>query len=189
MANRGSGLAYVMMAMVLLSLLATTLLNMTYMGYKIKAEDRKQKEDYYIVTAAMDEIRAGLQVTVSDAIAEAYKAVMVDYDTTNTALEENFKNLFFEKFKALVSYNDILGKYDSNKLEVMITTSGNIEIRAGELRENPSEIILRNISLTYTNSDQNEITVNTDIVISAPTLASKDWSYDDLVQYRNWSID
>ena len=73
LANRGSGLAYVMMAMTLLSLLATTLLNMTYMGYKIKAEDRQQKTDFYTVSTAMDEIRAGLQDTASDAAATAYK--------------------------------------------------------------------------------------------------------------------
>ena len=60
-ANRGSGLAIVMVAMVLLSLLATTLLNMTYVGYKVKTEDLQKKKDYYVVSTAMDEIRAGVQ--------------------------------------------------------------------------------------------------------------------------------
>lgn len=188
--NRGSGLAYVMMAMVLLSLLATTLLNMTYMGYKIKAEDRKQKEDYYIATTAMDEIRAGLQVTVSNAIAEAYKNILVNrYNPEDTdALQSDFQNIFFMKVEGRLKH-DLPEKYESDKLKDMIKNHARINISDGRLDIKDTEFILYDISLKYENSAGNEFLVKTDIVISAPDFSPSDgWNYDKLVQYRNWSI-
>ncbi len=174
--NRGSGIAVVMMAMVLLTLMAATLLNMTYMGYKIKAEDRKQKEDYFIATAAMDEIRAGLQGIVSDSIAAAYKDVLVNYNDTHSELDNNFKRKFIENIGI-----------NKDKLSDLLTNPDGIEVICNEIKTD-SNIVLDNISLTYTNSAGNKVTVKTDIVISIPSF-NGDWDYDKLVQYRNWSIE
>lgn len=198
LSNRGSGLAMIMMAMTLLSLLAAALLNMTYMGYKIKAEDRKQKEDYIIATVAMDEIRAGLQGVASDAIAETYKEVLPhssDDITTpegNEAFRNNLQQEFLTKTAEMIKVSNILfdDYYDTIKLRGMVKTSGNFTIDYGRYNVNAAatEVILNNISLTYTNSAENEIIVKTDIVISAPSFAAE-WDYNKLVQYRNWSIE
>ena len=193
LANRGSGLAYVMMAMTLLSLLATTLLNMTYMGYKIKAEDRQQKTDFYTVSTAMDEIRAGLQDTASDAAATAYKNYLMTYNISHTDQEneEFFQNYFIRAVEDSVCDIFMSEIYDVDKLNDMIKTNTGIEFEGNwtsrRIKKTATEIILNDVSLKYTNSAGNEITLNTDIVISAPSLASAEWNYNELVQYRNWS--
>ena len=193
LANRGSGLAYVMMAMSLLSLLATTLLNMTYMGYKIKAEDRQQKTDFYTVSTAMDEIRAGLQDTASDAAATAYKNYLMTYNISHTDQEneEFFQNYFIRAVEDSVCDIFMSEIYDVDKLNDMIKTNTGIEFEGNwtsrRIKKTATEIILNDVSLKYTNSAGNEITLKTDIVISAPSLASAEWNYNELVQYRNWS--
>lgn len=193
LANRGSGLAYVMMAMTLLSLLATTLLNMTYMGYKIKAEDRQQKTDFYTVSTAMDEIRAGLQDTASDAAATAYKNYLMTYNISHTDQEneEFFQNYFIRAVEDSVCDIFMSEIYDVDKLNDMIKTNTGIEFEGNwtsrRIQKTAMEIILNDVSLKYTNNAGNEITLKTDIVISAPSLASAEWNYNELVQYRNWS--
>lgn len=192
--NRGSGLAVVMIAMVLLSLMATTLLNMTYIGYRVKAEDMQQKKDYYVISTEMDEIRAEVQNVVSRNIEIAYESALVgdpeepkdteeiDYIDISTLegqeeLEKNFQKEFFEKIAA----DDWIKIYESTLVE---TESENQE---GE-NITTTEFVLQNISLTYENSKNNTITVKTDIVIKAPSLYSDEWDFDELVQYRNWTI-
>jgi len=193
LANRGSGLAYVMMAMVLLSLLATTLLNTTYMGYKIKAEDRQQKTDFYTVSTAMDEIRAGLQDTASDATATAYKKFLMNYDASRTEQEQDeiFQNNFIQAVEESIKDNSIIifSIYDVNKLDVKTNTGIEFEDNwaSRRIQKTATEIVLNDVSLKYTNTAGNEITLKTDIVISAPSLASAEWNYDELVQCRNWS--
>lgn len=190
MSNRGSGLAVVMMAMVLLALLAAALLNMTYMGYKIKAEDRQQRVDYNTVSSAMNEIKAGLQDITSEAISDAYKNMLVNYDIAYANIEDNFKSYFLEKCRDQLKYNDFLSDiYNAATLKNMITISGNFVIANGDLKVEDKEIILHDISLTYTNSVGNKVKVKTDIVILAPDFSPiEGWNYDELVQYRNWSI-
>lgn len=210
-ANRGSGLAIVMIAMVLLSLMATTLLNMTYIGYKIKAEDRQQKNDYYVVSTAMDEIRAGMQEVISDKIETAYKSVLASntYGINVLApegqaeLERIFQEKFFDEIETWATNGAWPGTYKLTLLESMIgyQNSGEITINRYDnngvvqnkvenikVGGNTTEFILHNVSLTYKNSKNNTITVKADIVITSPGLNSDEWDFDKLVQYRNWTI-
>ena len=77
--NRGSGVLLVLVAISCITLMAVSLLHMSYTAFKIKAAERQGKIDFYTADARMDELLAGVQAQVSNAIAEAQKKTLVNY--------------------------------------------------------------------------------------------------------------
>ena len=59
--NRGSSIVIVIIAMAMIGILATTLLWMSYINYKIKVNDIRNKNSFYSAEMVMEQIVAGLQ--------------------------------------------------------------------------------------------------------------------------------
>ena len=70
--NSGSSIVIVIIAMAMIGILATTLLWMSYINYKIKVNDIRNKNSFYSAETVMEQILAGLQKESSDAVALAY---------------------------------------------------------------------------------------------------------------------
>ncbi|MEG0035773.1 MAG: hypothetical protein RR743_03845, partial [Oscillospiraceae bacterium] len=94
--NRGSAIITVVVAMLFVVAIATSLLFAAYTGYRVTLTERGDKKNFYSAAAAMDEIRAGLQTAVSDAIDEAYTKTMTEYA----------KNVNDKKFDAQAQFAD-----------------------------------------------------------------------------------
>jgi hypothetical protein len=65
--------------MAFVSVMGVVVLFTSLTGYQLKAEERQGKSNFYDAETAMNELRAGVQQTVSDAIAAAYTDVLVHY--------------------------------------------------------------------------------------------------------------
>ena len=58
--NSGSSIVIVIIAMAMIGILATTLLWMSYINYKIKVNDIRNKNSFYSAETVMEQILAGL---------------------------------------------------------------------------------------------------------------------------------
>lgn len=79
--NRGSGVLLVMVAISCITLMAVSLLHLSYTAFKIKAAERQGKIDFYMADSKEDELLAGIQKKVSEAIAEAQKITLIEYES------------------------------------------------------------------------------------------------------------
>ncbi len=100
--NSGAGIVMVIVAIGLVSVLVSVILSVTLLNYQMKITERKSKENFYTAEEALDQIRAGLQIVVSDAANVAYLGAMQQYkDGTSTELErvQNFRNKYMASIK------------------------------------------------------------------------------------------
>lgn len=79
--DRGSAIIVVLVTMTFLIVLASVLLYMSLFNIQMKQVDKSGKANYYSAEAAMDQVRAGVQSAVSEAIKTAYSGVLVSYKT------------------------------------------------------------------------------------------------------------
>lgn len=77
--NRGSGVVLVLVAISCITLMAVSLLHMSYTVFKMKGAERQGKVDFYMAEAKVDELLTGVQEQVSEAIAEAQKKTLIEY--------------------------------------------------------------------------------------------------------------
>lgn len=99
--NRGGAMAMVLIIIAFISLLASVLMFAAYGGYQMRIVDRQGTDNFYSAETVLDEINAGLQIEVSNALAKSYEQVMVNYALYETAEKrsEAFYNVYFEELK------------------------------------------------------------------------------------------
>ncbi len=101
--NRGSSILLVIIAIAFVGTLATILVYSTYYNYLMKHTDRSAKGNFYTAETALNEINAGLQQIVSNAMKESYTYTMqngVDRDAIGK------QKLFSEKYKKTLFYTN-----------------------------------------------------------------------------------
>ena len=87
--NRGSGIVSVIITVAFIGMLGTALLFMTYMNYQMKLATRDTQANFYSTEEILDEVRAALQSTVSEAITSAYTTTLLSYGELTGAEDEN----------------------------------------------------------------------------------------------------
>lgn len=75
--NSGSALVTVIVSMVFIIALGTSLLFAAYASFSIQLAQRSDKVNFYRAETVMDEVRLGVQTLLSDSMASAYTALMV----------------------------------------------------------------------------------------------------------------
>lgn len=104
--NRGSTLVVAVVAMLLLCVLATIILYTTYINYTIKTTELHSTDNFYTAEAVMEEIKAGLELEVSNAYMNAYLYVMQNYSSGDgegevlrtTNFQTRYMNYLKDKF-------------------------------------------------------------------------------------------
>ena len=86
--NRGSGIVSVIITIAFISALSTALLFMTYMNYQMKISSRAAQRTFYSAEETLDQVRAAMQVIVSDSIRDSYAQTLLDY--SNLVSESDF---------------------------------------------------------------------------------------------------
>lgn len=180
--NRGSTIIVVLVAMTFLTVLASILLYLSLINLQMKKLDKAGKANFYSAEAVMNEIRAGVQEEVSDAIKEAYTDVLVSYNTTSEDVQiSTFRNLFFSKFAGskvgTLTLFPSAGTYDpgvleafvSADLEATVSGSGVVNTEIDGATGLTTAIILKNVSVVYINRGF-ETSVTADIKVQAPDL-------------------
>ena len=171
--NSGSGIVLVLVCMLCVSILGVMVMYLSYTGLLLKVTERQSKADFYDASTAMDEIRAGVQKYASDAIAGAYKTVLINYNypdfiPTGSTMEEQFKS----EFKSNILKSDLFsaGKYSLTALEGMTGTGASVT-GSGLFDTAADAIVLKNVAVTYTDSKNYTTTVSSDISIGMPEFS------------------
>lgn len=173
--NRGSGIVVVLASMVCVALMGSSLLFLSYTGLRLKTTERQATRDFYSAETAVDEIRAGVQAIVSGAIATSYKYALETY-SSGAHITERFETRFLEDLKRASLFTNSGTKYDVSVLESFVSDPSRITVEAasgGLVVHNAVEdtLILRDIQVTYTGTDDYTTRIRTDLSISMPEFA------------------
>lgn len=202
--NRGSSIVIVIIAMAMIGILATTLLWMSYINYKIKVNDIRNKNSFYSAEMVMEQIVAGLQKEASDSVAVAYQEVLSDWDELQS--ESNRYSSFASTYlDTLVKHlrdtdkgdgyykRDILKGYVDTSVwdHVNQTAWDNGTDDTDEAKKKPpvmelvngNSLILRNVFVSYMDEDRLSI-VSTDLCLDVPEIVfTQSGSIDELYNY------
>ena len=167
--NRGSGIVVVLVSMTCIALMGASLLFMSYTAVRMRATERQASHDFYSAETAMDEIRAGAQSMASVALGKAYKTVLLTY-SEGGQMNQLFADAFVTELKTtgLISRDertydpDILFAYVSNRAGVTVSGGGTID------NTNTDELVLKDITVTYTANNGYTTTISSDISIGMP---------------------
>lgn len=202
--NRGSSIVIVIIAMAMIGILATTLLWMSYINYKIKVNDIRNKNSFYSAEMVMEQIVAGLQKEASDSVAVAYQEVLSNWDELQS--ESNRYSSFASTYlDTLVKHlrdadkgdgyykRDILKGYVDTTVwdHVNQTAWDNGTDDTDEAKKKPpvmelvngNSLILRNVFVSYMDEDRLSI-VSTDLCLDVPEIVfTQSGSIDELYNY------
>ena len=207
--NSGSSIVIVIIAMAMIGILATTLLWMSYINYKIKVNDIRNKNSFYSAETVMEQILAGLQKESSDAVAIAYKETLSRWDQDDDGIQSeanhysSFASMYLDtlvkqlknKEKGDGYYNrDTLRNYVDSEIWKNVNESawnnGTDETDASKAKApvmelvNGNSLILRNVFVSYMDGDRLSI-VSTDLCLDVPQIVftKSSSSIDDLYDY------
>lgn len=202
--NRGSSIVIVIIAMAMIGILATTLLWMSYINYKIKVNDIRNKNSFYSAEMVMEQIVAGLQKEASDSVAVAYQEVLSNWDDLQS--ESNRYSSFASTYlDTMVKHlrdadkgdgyykRDILKGYVDTTVwdHVNQTAWDNGTDDTDETKKKPpvmelvngNSLILRNVFVSYMDEDRLSI-VSTDLCLDVPEIVfTQSGSIDELYNY------
>lgn len=184
--NRGAGLVTAIVAIALITVLASTLLGISYMNYKMKVTNSNSKDAFYSAETALDEINMGLQAVVSKAVSTAYSQVMTNY---STIAKESDKNALMESeyynyiTNALYDTSDpTYGHYSVSILQSYLKTQawnsteeyGCVVSADGDdnrmITYSQTGIVLKNVKVYCKDQKGYTSIITTDIRLSFPTI-------------------
>ncbi len=184
--NKGSSLILVILAIAFIGMLVAMVSYGAYYNYLMKYSDRTSKDSFYTAETALEEINAGLQREISDAMAEAYTAVLQENPANGSGLSEKsekfaslFKDKIQKKLKSVPAtvpeqYNlkKINGYLDKTRFN---NTTGVGAILLTEQKDalidyTIGSIILRGIQLRYVDEKGYVSMISTDIRILFPAV-------------------
>lgn len=202
--NSGSSIGIVIIAMAMIGILATTLLWMSYINYKIKVNDIRNKNSFYSAETVMEQIVAGLQKETSDAVAVAYQEVLSNWEELGSESNRysSFASMYLDTLvKHLRDSEKGDGYYSRDILEGYVDTTiwGNVnktawnngtdETDASKAKApvmelvNGNSLVLRNVFVSYMDGDRLSI-VSTDLCLDVPEIVfTQSGSIDDLYDY------
>lgn len=178
--NKGSMLIMVIMIVAIIGILVTILYGMSLLNFQMKYTDETAKNTFYDAESALDEVRAGLQVEVSDAITNAYIRTMESYSQlTEEERDTQFKSEYVRNLREAIRETGDSSKYsthhlsgylvktrydESTEIGARISSSNNV------LRITEQGIILEDVEVTYYGVQDYVSYIKTDIVLNFPEI-------------------
>lgn len=201
--NSGSAIILVIIAMAMIGILATTLIWMSFINYKIKTNDIRNKNSFYSAETVMEQIVAGLQGKASEAVAASYHEVLSNWEDLEN--ESNrfaaFSDTYLEVLtKELQSASLGTGFYDreilKNFVDNDIWTSVDVadwdngnestETKLDPVMEivNGNSLVLRNVFVSFTSGGRLSV-ISTDLCLDVPKVVfeQSSTSIDQLYDY------
>ena len=77
--NSGSTMVMIIVAVALIGILASVLMSMSYINYRMKVTELKSKDNFYSAETVLDQISVGLQQEASNSMEDAYSQAMQRY--------------------------------------------------------------------------------------------------------------
>ncbi len=191
--NRGFSLFTVLVAVSFAGILGLLVLYMALSNFNMKITDLKGKDSFYTAEQALEEIRAGLQEDVGDAMSVAYTKVMETYNkdsgsgdvSLDKQRQNDFKSYFVDelveklrdgegqsenryKLQYLKNYVDLSGKIDNDR-ESLLIINPNGEDPVMESSEKTG-ILLKNLEVIYVDAKGRASVIETDIRLKIPEV-------------------
>lgn len=199
--NRGMALVLVIVAIALASILVAVLFSISLLNYRMKVTERHSKDNFYSAEIVLDQIHAGLQQEVSQAVGLAYSRAMQTYKTTTeearvAVFRSDYMNTICNSLKNPVS-GDISAYYVGGPQDSQLPVSGIYqhgivsyldtalvrELENGSLRVSSADpkmlsttegLRLKDLLVEYTDSDGYYSRIQTDILIGFPDISLKE---------------
>jgi len=186
--NKGASLVLVIVTIAFISSLVSMTAFMSFYNYNMKTSDKNSKDNFYSAEEAMDEIAAGLQTVVSNAMAVAYVGALQE----NTTVDLRTRQLYFEQKYEQELINALKLPDDENHYDVNILAGYLIKTRAragaagveigAKLLTNPATnentifkknggIVLQNVKVMYTDEKGYVTYITTDIRLLLPDIS------------------
>lgn len=178
--NEGASLVNVLILISIAVILTSAVLIAVLYNFYMKQQDTEAQQNLYDAEAAMEEIRMGLISEVSEAAAFAYGETLSHYsDATQVQKTENFQKAYRDELKKRLLaksgelwYNrDVLygylkhTKWNGNYGAVITTKDGQ-----NALNVEKKGLVLKNVSVSYTDKRDNQTQITTDIVLNYPAI-------------------
>ncbi|MBU5334237.1 hypothetical protein KQI61_18820 [Anaerocolumna aminovalerica] len=180
--NEGSTMIIIIVCIAFLTIISSLLLTITLNNIQMKSINQKSKANFYEAETALSEIRAGIEEVTADSLEIAYNVAMENYLNETIDKESLFSKTFINEIAKKLGDGIDLTTYEPATIRgyikepnAMLTTNvamGENKIVIDE--ENPSKpgyIIIKNIKLSYINSENYKTTLSTDIKIMVPDMA------------------
>lgn len=178
--NKGSMLVMVIMIIAIIGVLVTILYSMSLLNYQMKYTDMTSKDTFYDAENALDEIKAGLQVEVSDSLTSAYILTMESYSQL-TEDERNalFQSEYVRNLREVVKESGDSSKYSVDNLNSYLVkmkyddttgTGAKVWSANNALRVTNKGVILEDVEVTYYGEADYVSYIKTDIVLNFPEM-------------------
>ncbi len=189
--NRGGAMAMVLIIIAFISVLAGVLMFAAYGGYQMRLVDKQGTDNFYSAETVLDEINAGLQAEVSQALAKSYEQVMVNYALYETAEKrsEVFYDVYCDELTAILgdpskpdSYRieklrgyltgDVLGDGDGSRANFGsygAIVESNLSSGAYTMVRQADGVLLKDLKVSYVNQTGYVSIISTDVHIVLPT--------------------
>lgn len=195
--NRGASLVVVIITIAFIGILVSMLMYITFMNFKIKTADVKNKNSFYTAENALEEIKAGLQGEVSEAMGSAYLDIMQNYgiysdDERSENFEWSYMTALRDKLKVPGTDNyyqvSVLTGYLQETAWNEATQTG-AKISAedadkGVLLMLEDGVVLKDVTVTYVSADGNVSRIETDIRLALPEVSfNESFKLPDILSY------
>lgn len=186
--NKGSTIVLVLVVLAVVGIIATVALWIALSNFNMKITDQKTTKSFYSAEEVLDQIRAGLQGDVSEALETAYSKSLSEYsmNTSTEARNNMFASTYVYSLRTKISYNDGTGADDTKcslaKLRSYVAedvwTSGTVNIYSNYggntdyclMSASSDGVAIKDLVVEYTDSDGYLSIIQTDIVMQIPDM-------------------
>lgn len=188
--NEGASLLMVIIMVSFVGVLVSVVVYGSYYNFYMKYGDRSAKDNFYTVETALNEINIGLQRELSDSMSVSYMKVSKRGELTVQEKEDEFKKELYRSVWEKLRYVEpsstaVTGKYRVDKLTLYLdktrydtaTQTGAMVLTKKDdalLEYDPtgsSKLVLKNVSLQYTDPRGYVSMLDTDISIIMPEIS------------------
>ncbi len=195
--NRGASLVVVIITIGFIGILVSMLMYITFMNFKIKTADIKNKNSFYTAENALEEIKVGLQGEVSEAMGSAYLDIMQNYGMySDDERTETFEWTYMTALREKLKFPGTDDKYQvqilTNYLQETAwdeATGTGAKIAAedadkGTLLMLEDGVVLKDVTITYVSADGNVSGIKTDIRLALPEVSfNESFKLPDILSY------
>lgn len=194
--DKGFSFLLVILAMSFVAILVAAIMMVSYQNFQMKHTGLKSEDNFYSAEQVLDEVKAGIQTDISEAVSDAYTYVLERYSETDG--QDAARNWYFQtkyvdslRSKFLLA-NSNTNQYDVTKLAGYLQKTadrGTVELAAtagaGTMASNyGTGLVLKGLKVTYTNSQGYLSVITTDLKLSIPTIDfTQTTSSPDLLKY------
>jgi len=200
--NSGAALVLVILVIAFVSMLVSVILVATVSNSNMKKNDQLGDGNFQVADSAIEELTMGLEEIADTAMREAYTYMLQVYSQTIQSKRfDLLRKAFSEKMVAKIKATNVVAgdpQYvDLDKLRAMISTASNgtmvLDSTDGtrpiyEVDSTDFSVVIKNVRLKYTDNNNYETTITTDIRFRVPSDLVDTSNVTDTIGFHEYGI-